>query len=119
MDKKKYNEALKQAFIKKYGLKVTKEPLENWTLEKEKDYLEQLKLFVEQEDEYNDKVVQEVSNGVSIVSKLVNRKNKIIKCPKCNVKCKTVTDDVYMIKHDCCEKCYINYIEGRNIKNED
>ena len=46
------------------------------------------------------------------------RKNYLIKnlersCPICNTYSFKSNDDVYMTKFDCCEKCYIQWVEDR------
>ena len=47
-----------------------------------------------------------------MAKKLLNREIKII-CSVCETRLKTVRDDIYMNKFDCCEKCYVNYVEHR------
>ena len=56
--------------------------------------------------------VQEEVNGVFISKKLLKRESKR-SCPVCNTYSFKSNDDVYMTKFDCCEKCYIQWIEGR------
>ena len=55
--------------------------------------------------------VEEV-NGVFIPKKLLNKESER-SCPVCNTYSFKSNDDVYMTKFDCCEKCYIQWIEGR------
>ena len=60
------------------------------------------------EEDYNK---QEV-NGVFIPKKLI-MKNSKRSCPVCGIYSFKSNDDVYMLKFECCEKCYIQWIEGR------
>lgn len=109
-----YEEKLRQAIIKRFGLEAVQDPSENWTMEKEEEYLKQLKALVKREDKYKEETVTELSDGVYKTSKLINRKNKITKCSICGNKCKTVMDDIYYLKYKSCEACYIKHIEARN-----
>ena len=83
---------------------------EDYKNEKEKEYLNDLKGFYKYEESgLNEE--QEI-NGVFIPNKLITKNSKR-SCPVCNVYSFKSNDDVYMSKFDCCEKCYIQYIEGR------
>jgi len=110
--KKDPNYAVKveKAITEKYGEETIQHPKKSWTDEKEKEYLEDLKGFYKYEESgmYEE---QEI-NGVFIPNKLITKNSKR-SCPVCNVYSFKSNDDVYMSKFDCCEKCYIQYIEGR------
>jgi len=110
----KYDEiaAIEQAISKKYGEDATQNPKANWDSEKEREYIKQSKEFYEKvrkNDEWQEKV--EV-NGVKVSKKLLNRES-LISCPTCGNFPKGVMDDVCLSKFDCCNSCYINYVEGR------
>ena len=60
-------------------------------------------------DSMNEKV--EV-DGVLIPKKLLNRETNRT-CPTCEEYSFSSRDDVYMIKYDCCHKCFIQWIEDR------
>ena len=51
-------------------------------------------------------------NGVLISKKLLMRESKR-SCPVCSTYSFKSNDDVYMSKFECCEKCYIQWVEGR------
>ena len=106
-----YVAKVEQAILKKYGEETIQHPKKEWTDEKEKEYLEQQKQLhykqLQQED--IDKV--EV-NGVFVPKKLI-KKNSNRSCPVCNVYSFKSNDDVYMSKFGCCEKCYVQWVEGR------
>jgi len=113
MPKKDPNYVVKieQQIQKKYGEKATQHPKKDWTAQKEQEYLIQLKEVYHKElcEEDLDKV--EVS-GVFVPRKLIN-KNSSRSCPVCSIYSFISNDDVYMSKFNCCEKCYIQWVEGR------
>ena len=58
------------------------------------------------------KIEPENVNGVLITKKLLTKDNKL-NCPVCSKRLKTVKDDIYNNKFECCHRCFIEYIEGR------
>ena len=83
----------------------------NWTEEKEKEYISQLKeLHSKREEE--DEVDKELVNGVFIPKKLLNSDSNR-SCPVCKTYSFKSNDTLYMTKFDCCEKCYIKWVEDR------
>ena len=113
MSKKDPNYVVKveKAIAKKYGEETIQNPKKNWTDEKEKEYLSQLKQLYKNSTSQEDHDVEEV-NGFFIPKKLLNRESDR-SCPVCNTYSFKSNDDVYMSKFDCCEKCYIQWVEGR------
>ena len=104
--------AIEQAISKKYGDETIQNPKANWDQEKEREYIKQSKEFYEKvrkNDEWQEKV--EVK-GVKVSKKLLNRES-LSSCPVCGIFPKGVMDDVCLSKFDCCNTCYINYVEGR------
>ena len=113
MSKKDPNYAIKveKAIAEKYGEETVQHPRKDWTDEKEKEYLSQLKeLYSRELKEYDHDKVEK--DGVFVPRKLIN-KNSNRSCPVCNTYSFKSNDDVYMTKFDCCEKCYIQWVEGR------
>tara|TARA_A100001515_G_C4517139_1_gene192129 strand:- start:195 stop:575 length:381 start_codon:yes stop_codon:yes gene_type:complete len=107
-----YVAKLEKAIKQKYGDKAVQNPKSGWTEEKEKEYLEQLKNLEKKalaKEELDQKVEIE---GFLISKKLVNRDSKR-KCPVCSEYSFKIEDDMYMLKYDCCEKCFIKYVDGR------
>jgi len=102
---------LEKAIAKKYGEEAIENPKKYWTEEKEKEYLSQLKEFYKDTDDKEDIDKDEV-NGIFIPKKLLNRESNR-SCPICNTYSFKSNDDVYMSKFDCCEMCYIQWIEDR------
>ena len=107
-----YIAKLEKAIRKKYGEEAIENPAKHWDEEKEKEYLLQLKDFVEKQRKKETAIEPENVNGVLITRKLLNRDNKI-NCPVCSSMIRTVNDDIYMLKYDCCEKCFFQYVDGR------
>ena len=104
--------AIEQAISKKYGAETIQNPKANWDEEKEREYIQQSKEFYEKvrkNDEWQEKVD---INGVKVSKKLLNRES-LISCPTCGSFSKGVMDDVCFSKFDCCNVCYIRYVEGR------
>ena len=106
-----YVAKVEKAIAKKYGDKTIQHPKKEWTDEKEKEYLEQQRELHHKELEGED-IDKVVLNGVFVPKKLI-KKNSNRSCPVCNVYSFKSNDDVYMSKFQCCEKCYIKWIEGR------
>lgn len=113
MKNKDPNYAIKveKAIAEKYGTETVRHPKKDWDDQKEKDYLNQLKEihFYESKEEDYDK--QEV-DGVFIPKKLITKSSNR-SCPVCKTYSFKAIDDVYMVKFDCCFKCYIQWVEHR------
>ncbi len=104
-----YSIKIEQAIAKKYGEDTVQHPKKEWDEDKEKEYLSQLKEFYKPPEQTADEVEIE---GVLISKKLITRESER-SCPVCNVYSFKSSDDVYMSKFDCCEKCYIKWVEDR------
>ena len=112
MKSKDPNYAIKveKAISEKYGEDTVQHPKSDWSDDKEEQYLDDLKKL---HHVYNsNENSQEEVNGVLISKKLLMRESKR-SCPVCNTYSFKSNDDVYMSKFDCCEKCYIQWVEGR------
>jgi hypothetical protein len=104
--------AVEQAISKKYGDEAIQNPRANWSPEKEKEYLEQMKSLyskVKSTEEAQEKVD---INGIKVSKKLLNRES-LRSCSICGSFPKKSMDDVCLIKFECCSKCYLQYVEGR------
>tara|TARA_R110000824_G_scaffold45229_8_gene130911 strand:- start:264 stop:641 length:378 start_codon:yes stop_codon:yes gene_type:complete len=99
---------LEKAVSKKYGKEAIQNPSKYWTPEKEKEYLEEAKR-IELLSAGNSTI--EEREGFLFSTKLFKKETKNI----CNV-CFDVLkggDMACITKYDCCKKCYVNYVEGR------
>ena len=106
-----YAVKIEQAIAKKYGKETIVNPKSQWDDQKEKEYLEQLKDSFVPDTDTEDLDKEEVC-GVFIPSKLLKEESKR-SCPICKTYSFKSNDDVYMTKFDCCFKCYIQWVEGR------
>ena len=113
MKKKDPNYAVKveQAIAKKYGEETVVNPKSKWDDEKEKKYLDELKEMYYNNVDKEDLDKEEV-DGVFIPTKLLKEESKR-SCPVCKTYSFKSNDDVYMTKFECCFKCYIQWVEGR------
>ena len=104
--------AVEKAITERYGEDTIQNPRANWDDEKEKEYLEQLKEFykkIKKNEESQEKID---INGIKVSKKLLNRES-LKSCPVCGAFPKKSMDDVCIVKFGCCNKCYDQYIEGR------
>ena len=114
MSEKDHNRivAIEKAIKEKYGDEAIANPKADWDENKEKEYLEQMKELYNRNNKkraYTEKVDV---NGIKISKKLLNRE-QLRSCPVCGRFPKKSLDDVCLIKYDCCSKCYIQYVDGR------
>mgnify|MGYP001435075584 CR=1 FL=1 len=100
---------VEKAISKKYGEETVQHPKKNWNDDKEEKYVSQLKQFYSTYTQTEDDI--EV-DGVLISKKLITRESKR-SCPVCNTYSFSYRDDVYMTKFQCCEMCYIKWVEDR------
>jgi len=100
---------LEKAIGQKWGKETVANPKSWWTPEKEKEYLQQLKELTKIQ---KPKKVKENVDGVLIEKKLLT-KETLLYCPVCTKRLMTIKDDIYTSKYQCCEHCYIQYIENR------
>lgn len=107
-----YIAGLEKAIKKKYGDEAVDNPAKFWDDEKEKNYIEQLNEFVEKQKKFEREHDVENVDGVLVSRKLLNKEG-IFNCPICSKKLKTINDDIYFTKFDCCETCFIKYVDGR------
>ena len=112
--KKDPNYAIKMehAIIEKYGAETVRHPQEDWSPEKEQEYLEQVKLLNQKLDKISEKIEKVEVQGVLMSKKLLN-KDSNRSCPVCHTYSFDTRDNVYMTKYSCCYKCYIQWVEGR------
>jgi len=111
-DKQEYIAKLEKAISQKYGNEAINNPRRFWDEDKEKEYIvqsqEEQRKFAKL-SETRDKVEQD---GFLINKKLLN-KDTNRSCPVCNKYSFDARNELYMNKFECCWKCYIQWIEGR------
>lgn len=103
-----YIAGLEKAIKQKYGEEAVQNPSSNWTPEKEKEYLQQLK-----ENKVKELAADRVEEreGFLFSAKLIKKDSKNV-CDVCSNILKQ-QDMLYETKYECCRNCYIQYVEGR------
>jgi hypothetical protein len=102
---------IEKAIAQKYGEDTVMNPKHYWNEEKEKAYIEQLK-ELSQVEKTNDKDQKVEVDGVFISKKLLNKDSNRT-CPICSTYSFDLKDDLYMNRFECCQKCYVQWVEGR------
>ena len=103
---------LEKAIAKKYGEEAIQNPASSWSQKKEKKYLKQLKLFIEKQKKHEASEEPEKVDGFLITKKLLNKERKI-NCSVCYKLIRKINDEIYLVKYECCETCYVKYVEAR------
>ena len=111
MKEKDLNQVAKieKAIRDKYGEEAIQNPKGSWDKEKEQKYLEELKSFYDRSK--RSRVVEQEEGFIIKTRKTAHQVNR--SCPVCGSYSFSSRDDIYMVKFDCCQNCYIQYIEGR------
>ena len=103
---------IEKAIAQKYGEIAISNPRSFWTQEKEEAYLAELEDLYQEDlknKEYNEKINKD---GFFVSKKLLIRDEDRV-CPACFEYSFSLKDDLYMNKYDCCWKCYMHFVEGR------
>ncbi len=103
-----YIAGLEKAIKQKYGEEAIKNPASNWTPEKEKEYLQQLK-----ENKIKEMTSDRIEEreGFLFSAKLIKKDSKNI-CDVCSNILKQ-QDTLFETKYECCQNCYVQYVEHR------
>lgn len=103
-----YIAGLEKAIKQKYGEEAIKNPASNWTPEKEKEYLQQLK-----ENKIKEMTSDRIEEreGFLFSAKLIKKDSKNI-CDVCSNILKQ-RDMLFETKYECCQNCYVQYVEHR------
>tara|TARA_R100000234_G_scaffold116967_1_gene94736 strand:- start:134 stop:514 length:381 start_codon:yes stop_codon:yes gene_type:complete len=101
-----------KAISKKYGKEAIKNPKGEWTDEKEKEFIEQMKEFYNRLEKNSEKSEKEKVKGVLVSKRILSRKSDR-ECPVCEKYSFERKDDLYMNKFQCCFDCFILHVEGR------
>ena len=112
MDKRNKIAGIEKAIKEKYGDEALAHPRANWDDDKEREYLEQIKKLAEKKRRGAEKTDKVDNGGFFVSKKLLNKESKR-KCPVCSIYSFNIQDDIYMSKYECCQKCYIQYVEDR------
>ncbi len=104
--------AYEKAIQQKYGAEAIQNPNSTWDADKEKEYLESTKKFetkISKFEEDNDLVE---TGGFLMPKRLLSSESNRT-CPVCSTYSFDKADDIYMHKFDCCNSCFIQWVEGR------
>jgi formate dehydrogenase maturation protein FdhE len=112
MDENDRIAAVEQAISQKYGKETIQNPRANWDENKEKEYLEQSAEFYKKSYKTQEHQEKVDINGIKVSKKLLNRES-LRCCPVCGSFPKKSLDDVCLTKFECCNTCYVQYVEGR------
>tara|TARA_R110002074_G_scaffold298127_1_gene469703 strand:- start:168 stop:560 length:393 start_codon:yes stop_codon:yes gene_type:complete len=107
-----YIARVEKAIKKKYGQETILNPKSTWDDKKEEEYLEQLKEYSKKQQAIKEETERVEKDGFFLPKNLINKKGKR-KCPICITYSFEKRDDLYMNKFQCCWKCYIQWVEGR------
>jgi hypothetical protein len=99
-----------KAIEKKYGKDAVQNPKRFWSDSKEKKFLKERKLFYEKIYSKKPSPVKN-RNKYNISSKFENKTDR--NCPVCRRYLFLNSEGAYLSKYECCKKCYIKYVEGR------
>ena len=106
---------IEQAISKKYGVETITNPKSKWSKEKELDYLEQIKIPHKKDLRRREDAEKINKDGFFVSKKLLIRDEDRV-CPACFEYSFSLKDDLYMNKYDCCYKCYMHFVEGREAR---
>jgi len=101
-----------RAIAEKYGAITVENPRANWNEEKERKYLKEIKELSKIEKKRQQEVEKIEKDGFLVSKKLINKESDRV-CPACFEYSFNIKDDVYMNRYDCCSKCYVQFVEGR------
>jgi hypothetical protein len=111
-DKQEYIAKLEKAISQKYGDDTIDNPRKFWNEDKEREYIKQSKLFVQKQNKSDAQVEKVETDGFLINKKLLSRDTNRI-CSVCNKYSFDVRDDLYLNKFECCWRCHIQWVDGR------
>jgi hypothetical protein len=107
-----YIARVEKAIKKKYGQETILNPKSTWDDKKEEEYIKQLKEYSKKQQAIKEETERVEKDGFFLPKNLINKKSER-KCPVCITYSFDKKDDLYMNKHQCCWKCYIQWVEGR------
>jgi len=104
---------LEKAISERWGEETIQNPKADWSEDKEKKYLEQIKDLTEKTSQSKRAEEKVEIDGVFVSSKLIKKSKSSRSCPVCKIYSFDKKDDVYMNKYECCFKCYLAWVEDR------
>lgn len=108
---------IEKEIANKYGIEATMSPRAFWNDEKEKEYREQVDVFLEKEENKRKNEEKIEKDGILVPRRLFIEENNKKGCKYCQKYFLDFRDKAYISKYDGCYECYINFIEGRKDKS--
>ena len=106
-----YVAAIEKAIAEKYGKDTIQDFKSGWDEVKEKEYLEQLKEANKKENAR--RYIEENNEDNIRIRKKKKTKTSERSCPVCKTYSFSMKDDLYMNRFNCCFRCYVDFVEGR------
>ena len=103
---------IEKAIAAKYGHIAIQNPRSFWNEEKEVGYLDQIRQRYKKDNKQRETVEKINKDGFFLSKKLLTKDEDRV-CPACFEYSFALKDDLYMNKYDCCWKCYVHFVEGR------
>ena len=110
-----YIAAVEKAISEKYGKDTVQDFRSEWEPDKEKEYLEQIKIR-RQRQQKSKSVTDTHLQGDVVIKKKTRNENIKRTCPVCKTYSFSRRDDLYMNRFEGCEHCYIFFVEHREDK---
>lgn len=101
-----YIQALEKAVKEKYGDLATYNPKYFWNDIKEKEYIEDIKIFSEIQNKNLDSREKIEIDGMYISKNVLDQKQNRV-CSECKKYSFNQRDDLYLNKFNSCYKCYL------------
>jgi len=101
---------LEKLFAEEYGEQSVKDFRAEWSPEREKEYLAQLKRQTRRDNDGEMKKVE--VEGVMITERALGRKTARV-CPVCETYSFSGRDDLFMNRFACCYECHVEFVDGR------
>lgn len=103
---------IEESIRNKFGEEALIDPRSLWNETKEKDFKNQL---VEEQEKYllREKNEEKVEENGFLISKCLLTTKKCEGCQTCGKFFTDASDNIYLLKFECCQQCYILYVEDR------
>ena len=103
--------AVEKAIAEKYGKDTAQDIRGEWTDEKEKEYISQIKNNNKYKSAQEKRTTQIAEN--TFISEKVSRRKDDRQCPVCKTYSFSIKDDLYMNRFSCCYECYVDFVADR------
>ena len=107
-----YIAAVEKSIAEKYGKNTVQDFRSEWEEEKEKSYLEQLKVRTSKLNQRRDINETVIKDGL-VIKKRNKNKAAERRCPVCKTYSFSRSDDLYMNRFECCQRCYVVFVVNR------